>query len=76
MGCNLPRSLLANLPSPPRKIGNGAATVERGERRGGILPQVKPPLPLPFHRSGHGNVEIGINSMPGLDMKNHAHIDC
>jgi hypothetical protein len=71
MGCNLSRSFLAT-PSPPRRQGNGVATSQCRERREGVIIQVKPLLPPPLHQSMHGNVEIGIESMPGLDMDNHA----
>jgi hypothetical protein len=57
-------------PRPTRREANGAATGKRGERYGGAVSQVKPLLPPPLRRSGHGNVKIRVNSMPGLDMNN------
>jgi hypothetical protein len=71
---------LAEIPTshlvPPGKQGNRAATGEHGEWRGGIVPQVKPLLPPPLHRFGHGNVKIRIDYMPKLDMNNHAPRNC
>jgi hypothetical protein len=40
--------------------------------RGSVVPQIKPLLLVPLHRSGHGNIEIGVDSMPELGMNNHA----
>jgi hypothetical protein len=65
MDYNLTWSFLA-IPYHPGKQGNEAVTGERGERRGGVIPQLKPYLPPPFHRSGHGDVEIRIDAMPRL----------
>jgi hypothetical protein len=55
---------------PPGWQGNGAATGECGEQCGGVVPQVKQLLLPPLHRSEHGNDEIGIDSMPKLEMNN------
>jgi hypothetical protein len=40
----------------------GYKTPTRGERRGSVIPHIKPLLPPPLHRSGHGNVEMSVNS--------------
>jgi hypothetical protein len=47
-------------------------TSEHGERNGGVVPHVKSLRPPPLHRSGHEDVEIRIDVMPGLDMDKHA----
>jgi hypothetical protein len=62
---------LPSHPIPPARLGNGAATNERGERRIGIIPPVQPLLPPPLHQFGHGNAEVRIDAMPRLDMDNH-----
>jgi hypothetical protein len=44
------------------------ATCKHWEQCGGIVPQVKSLLPPSLHRSGHGEVKVRVNSMPGLAM--------
>jgi hypothetical protein len=62
-GLQLAEVLLGH-PVPPGRQGNGVVTGERGERCVGIVLEVEPLLPSSFHRSGHGNVKIRIDTMP------------
>jgi hypothetical protein len=68
--------VLPNHPIPPRRKGNRADTGKHGEQCGRVVPQVKPLLPPPLHRPGHGDVEVRVNSIPGLGMNNHTPEDC
>jgi hypothetical protein len=70
-GLQLAEVLLAHS-VPPVGLGDGAIIGERGERLIGIVPQVEPPFLPSFHRFEHGVVEIRIDTMPRLDIDNHA----
>jgi hypothetical protein len=47
-------------------------THEHGEQRGNVVPQKESHFPSPIHELRHGEVEIGINAMPELDMDANA----
>jgi hypothetical protein len=67
------------LPSHSLSSGeqrNRAAVGKHWERSGSIVPQVKPFLMSPLHRSGHGDFNVRIYLVPGLDMDDHAPKDC
>jgi hypothetical protein len=64
--------VLLGHPVPPVMMGSGAVTGEYRERRVGIIPQVKPLFVPPLHQFGHRDIEIGIDTLPGLDVDNHA----
>jgi hypothetical protein len=51
--------------------GNGATNGKRREQSGGVIPQVKPLLLPPLHRSGCGEFKVGIYSVPHLNMNDH-----
>jgi hypothetical protein len=46
------------------------------EQSKSIIPQVKPLLLPPLHRPGYREFEVGIYSMPRIDMHIHAPRDC
>jgi hypothetical protein len=56
----------------PRRQGNGVGTGKRGEWSEGVVPQVKPLLLSPLHRSGHGDFKVGIYSVTCLNMNDSA----
>jgi hypothetical protein len=58
--------VLPGRPVPTCRQGNGVVIDECGERRVGIIPQVKPLLLPPLHRSEHADVEIRIDASPNL----------
>jgi hypothetical protein len=62
--------VLPGYPIPPVSKGNRADAGKCDERRVDVIPQVKSLLPPPLHRSRHGHVEIRIDTMLELDMKN------
>jgi hypothetical protein len=68
--------VLQGHPVPLDRKGNRAITSERKKRHGGVVPQIKPLLPPPFHQFGYGGVEIRINTMSELDMNDCTPRDC
>jgi hypothetical protein len=56
----------------PRWQWNGAPIGKRREQSKGVVPQVKPLLPLHLHRSLHGDFKVGIHSVPCLNMNDRA----
>jgi hypothetical protein len=56
---------------PPVGLGDRLATREHGERRNGIVPKKERYFLAPIRRFGHGEVEVGINSLPRTDIKVH-----
>jgi hypothetical protein len=67
-GLYLAKVLPSHTLSPGRQ-GNRAITGKHRERGIIIIFQVKPFLPLPFHRPAHGDFKVRIYSMPQLDME-------
>jgi hypothetical protein len=55
------------------RLGNGAVAGKHGERLIGLVPHVEPLLPPPFHRFGHGDVKIRIDSLLKLGVGNRTH---
>jgi hypothetical protein len=49
-------------------LRDGTATREHGERHIGVVPQKEPNFPPPVRRFEHGEVEVGIDYMPGFDI--------
>jgi hypothetical protein len=74
-GLQLTEVLLCHL-VPSVMVGNEAVTGDCGEWRVSVVPQVEPLLSPPLHRFGHMIVEIGIDTLPGLDVDNHASQNC
>jgi hypothetical protein len=64
--------VLPSHPIPLVGLGNGAVTCEHGERHGGIVPQKEPYFLTPIHGFRHWEVEVRIDTMPRLDMDDHA----
>jgi hypothetical protein len=63
--------LLRHSTSPGRQ-GNGVTIGKRRGRSESVVPQVKPLLSPPLHRSGHWDFKVGIYPVPRLNMDNHA----
>jgi hypothetical protein len=53
---------------PSVGLGDGVATREHGERRVNIVPQKEPHFLPPICRSGNGELEVEIDSMPRFDI--------
>jgi hypothetical protein len=70
-GLQLTKDLLCH-PVPPIRVGSGAITSECEEWRVSIIPQLEPLLPQPFHRFGHEDVKIRIDTLPGLNVDKHS----
>jgi hypothetical protein len=68
--------VLLGYPVPPVGLGDGAVTLEQGERRGGSVPKKEPYFLPPVQGFGHGEINVRINAMLGLDVDVHATQHC
>jgi hypothetical protein len=57
---------------PSVGLGDGAASCEQGERHIGVVPKKEPYFSPPVRRTGQGEVEVGIDSMPRSEVDVHA----
>jgi hypothetical protein len=56
---------------PPVGLGDRAVTREHGECRDGIITKKEQYFLPPVCRIGHGEVDVGINSMSRFDIEVH-----
>jgi hypothetical protein len=57
-------------------LGDRTITHKHGERCCSVVPQKEPHFSQLVHGPGHGEVKIGIDAMPRLDMEIHTMQNC